>query len=757
MKKKPVTILFITDLFEVMGGAERNLTLIIKNINKEKFKPILCCLRAGQLADSLRGEGFNVIDLKIKRIYSPYAFKKLLYLLSLIRKEDIKLIITYHESSDFFGLVLSKIAFIPIISSKRDMGYNLKRHHILVYKLVGRFFNGVITVSDAVNKIVEKRDHMPEHKLHTIYNGVASEEYRKKFNIKEKKKEIGIKGDSAVVGCIAGLRSIKGIKYFIKAAAIVLKEVKNVQFLIIGNDPGEPGYTRKDMEKIASELGIKQHVFFLGKRDDVPELLSVIDISVLSSLSEGFSNTILESMAAGKPVVATDVGGNPEVVENGKTGFLIPPADHEALAISIISLLKDKKSARAMGKEALNRVKTKFSLSKMVQNNEDFYEFVIKKHRIYRTRWINEICSKSAGFFIKVLKITAAGAFYYTGIIKTYLWARKIFGKSIVKIIAYHNISKSYPSYLGISMKPDIFEKQIQLLKNNCNIVSLDEANNLLKNNKNYKDTVAFTFDDSYKEYFTYLFPILQKYKIPATIFISTGPLENGFPLHVDLLIHAIHNTEKKFLDLKEHNLRTYFVDTFTAKENAVHEINDHLKNLPEDFKLELIKEIYEKLEIDFKNMNQSGMVLTWEDVEKMSKNGIEFGSHTITHPDLTMLSDEDATKEISGSKNRIEKNTGVKPSFFAYPFGGRDNINDSIIGHVKSLGFKGAVTLSKNGYRDFDSFLMPRMSISQSSVSGPMGNFSKSLFTAEISGIADYLFLRFLVSKKQKAPILYL
>jgi len=272
---------------------------------------------------------------------------------------------------------------------------------------------------------------------------------------------------------------------------------------------------------------------------------------------------------------------------------------------------------------------------------------------------------KVSDFFIKALKITAAGTLYYTGIIKIYLWTRKIFGKSIVRIIAYHNISKIYPSYLDISMKPDIFEKQIQLLKNSCNIVSLDEANELLKNNKNYKDTVAFTFDDSYKEYFTDLFPILQKYKIPATIFISTGPLENGFPLHVDLLIHAIHNTEKKFLDLKRHNLRTYFLDTFTVKENAIHEINDHLKNLPENFKLEFIKEIYEKLEIDFNDMKRSGMVLTWEDVKEMSKNGIEFGSHTITHPDLTMLSDEDATEEISGSKDRIKKNTGIKPSFF--------------------------------------------------------------------------------------------
>ena len=385
MEKKPVTILFITDLFEVMGGAERNLTLIIKNINKEKFKPILCCLRAGQLADSLHDEGFNVIDLKIKRIYSPCAFKKSLYLLSLIRQKDVKLIITYHESSDFFGLILSKIARVPIISSKRDMGYNLKSHHILVYKLVGRFFNSIITVSDAVKKIVGKRDHMPVHKLHTIYNGVKYEEYCSKINIKEKKKETGIKGDTAVVGCIASLRSIKGIKYFVKAAAVVLKEVKDVNFLIIGNDPGEPGYTRKDMENIACELGIEHHVFFLGKRDDIPELLSVIDISVLSSLSEGFSNTILESMAAGKPVVATNVGGNPEIVENGKTGFLIPPANHEALAKSIILLLKDKKLAKAMGKEALNSVQSRFRLSKMVQKNEKLYEFIIKKHRIYRT------------------------------------------------------------------------------------------------------------------------------------------------------------------------------------------------------------------------------------------------------------------------------------------------------------------------------------------------------------------------------------
>jgi len=375
-----LTILFITDVFDIMAGAERNLSYIIRNLDATKFRPILCCLRGGPLAESLREQGISVIDLDVKRIYSPRSFPKISYLLRLVRKEGVRLIVTYHESSDFLGFMISKIVGIPIISSKRDMGYSLKRHHVLAYRILERSFDAIIAVSDAVKTEVAKRDWVPDSKIFTIYNGLDAKEFTKTVDIESKKRKLGIKTDGHVVGIIAGLRRIKGIRYFLEAAAVVIKEEKDAQFLIVGNDPGEPGSTQKDLEELSSKLGISSHVFFLGRRKCVSEILSIMDVSVICSLSEGFSNTILESMAAGKPVVATNVGGNQEAVIHGKTGYLVPPADPLALGKAIILLLKNRTLAHNMGRAAQRSVQSKFSLDGMIQDNQDLYELVIQNH-----------------------------------------------------------------------------------------------------------------------------------------------------------------------------------------------------------------------------------------------------------------------------------------------------------------------------------------------------------------------------------------
>ena len=367
MTDKPTSILFISDLFDTIGGAERNLLQLINNISKVKYKPILCCLKAGKLAKDVSYCGYQVINLDLNRVYSYKAIKSIFGLINFIRNEKIKLIITYHESSDILGIVLSKLSSIPVISSKRDMGYNLKFHHVLFYKIASRYYNGIITVSNILNKHINKNYFVPKYKIETIYNGVTYDNFKINFNKSDILKAISLKPDDLVVGCIAGIRKIKGIKHFIKAAAIVHNEVKEARFLIVGADAGEPGYTKSDLIELADKLGVKNEIFFLGERSDIPEILSIIDISVLSSLSEGFSNTIIESMAAGKPVVATAVGGNPEAVKHRETGFLVPAEDPETLANSLIYLLKNKAIRDNMSIAAQRRVRDYFSIERMIK------------------------------------------------------------------------------------------------------------------------------------------------------------------------------------------------------------------------------------------------------------------------------------------------------------------------------------------------------------------------------------------------------
>jgi glycosyltransferase involved in cell wall biosynthesis len=294
-----------------------------------------------------------------------------------VSEKKISLILTYHESSDFYGLALSIICNIPVISSRRDMSFKTQPHHTLAYRLGGRYFDSVIAVSNAVKEEVVKRRWFHEERILTIYNGINTANYGNAHDGAASKRRLGIHPESPVVGMVANVRKIKGYHYFLHASSIIHRCNRNVQFLIIGNDWTQPGFTISELKRYGEEIGVSQNLHFLGGREDVADLISLFDVAVLASLSEGFSNVILEYMASSKPVVATEVGGNPEIVVHGETGLLVPPADAQALANAILSILKDKEAALRFGMAGRRRVEGKFELGIMIGKYEDLFERII--------------------------------------------------------------------------------------------------------------------------------------------------------------------------------------------------------------------------------------------------------------------------------------------------------------------------------------------------------------------------------------------
>jgi glycosyltransferase involved in cell wall biosynthesis len=166
---------------------------------------------------------------------------------------------------------------------------------------------------------------------------------------------------------------MKGVEYFIDAAAILAQRFADVRFLVAGD-----GASRGDLEDRARRLGLGSRIVFTGFRSDVRELLSEAAISVLPSLSEGTSNTLLESMAAGIPVIATQVGGNPEVIEDGVSGLLVPPRDSSAIAAAVSRLLSDEKLASQLGQAGMRRVSDLFSLSGSIHQTEHLYQRLVE-------------------------------------------------------------------------------------------------------------------------------------------------------------------------------------------------------------------------------------------------------------------------------------------------------------------------------------------------------------------------------------------
>jgi glycosyltransferase involved in cell wall biosynthesis len=375
--KKRQGILLLTDIFCGMGGSERNISQLLAGIDRDKFELYVACLISVKLPENVRDPSAPITDLNGEGIYTIGGLKNLLLLRRLVHEKNISLILTYHESSDFYGLVLSRFCRIPVISSRRDMSFKTRRRHRLAYRILGRYFDSVVAVSDAVKKEVVRRHWFPEKRIATIYNAINVDDYSKISDGRALRDKLGIDPNYPIVGVVANMTKIKGHYYFVRAASIIHQHHPDVQFLVVGYDARKPGFSIAELKQYGGTLGIAENLHFVGGRRETAEFISLFDVAVLASLSEGFSNVILEYMAASKPVVATEVGGNPEIVVHGQTGLLVPPADGEALAEAILSVLENKEVAQRLGRAGRRRVEEKFSLDVMLKNYENLFERVI--------------------------------------------------------------------------------------------------------------------------------------------------------------------------------------------------------------------------------------------------------------------------------------------------------------------------------------------------------------------------------------------
>ena len=211
-----------------------------------------------------------------------------------------------------------------------------------IFRFTAKDCKKCIANCHAVKDQMIQQENLPPEKIEVIYNGLDLSEYQETLKNKSLREELGIVNGTPLVGLIANFNfEIKGHVYFLGAAKKILEKVPDAKFVLVGDGPLRARY-----EEVVRELNIKKDVYFLGKRIDVPAIISNLDVSVLSSTNEGFSNVIMESMAAGKPVVATNVGGSREMVMDGVTGYLVPPADSQSMANAIIDLLQNPEKPR---------------------------------------------------------------------------------------------------------------------------------------------------------------------------------------------------------------------------------------------------------------------------------------------------------------------------------------------------------------------------------------------------------------------------
>jgi glycosyltransferase involved in cell wall biosynthesis len=375
---KPITLMFIIDTYISMpndslnGGTEKQLYLLASSINSENFKPIIVQLSPEASLPVAKGHigNLELFHYPTRRLYGSDGLRHLGHLRSLAKNNKVDIIHTFFEKSEVMGWLAVRLSGIPVwITSRRDLGFKRKRIYDKIFRLTSKDCKKCIANCNAVKDKVIQQENLPPEKIEVIYNGLDLSEYRQTLKNESLREELGVVNGTLLVGLIANFNfEIKGHIYFLGAAKKILEKVPDAKFVLVGDGPLRPRY-----QEVARELNLNNNVYFLGKRTDVPTIISNLDVSVLSSINEGFSNVILESMAASKPVVATKVGGSPEMVTNGVTGYLVPPADSQSMANAIIKLLQNPDEAKTMGAAGRKIVQEKFTVEAMVKSYERLY------------------------------------------------------------------------------------------------------------------------------------------------------------------------------------------------------------------------------------------------------------------------------------------------------------------------------------------------------------------------------------------------
>jgi glycosyltransferase involved in cell wall biosynthesis len=352
-------VLLVLDQFpKTLGGGERIVLKLAALLPKYGYRASILTFSVHPASTVLDSPPCPIYVLPLTRTYDLTALRAALDFRQLLKRENIRIVQTFFESSDIWaGFVTKTVANTKLVWSRRDLGILRTSKHHIAYRLMANAPDAVFAVSEQVRKHCIEVDRVNPARVVTIYNGLNLSDWNATL------RPIKAPGE-LLVTTVGNIRRVKGHDIFIKAAASIVSRFPKVSFSIAG-DVLEPDYFA-ELQALIQNLNLSDHFHFAGGVTDLHKHLSTADIFVLPSRSEGFSNAIVEAMAASLPVVATEVGGNAEAVKNGVSGFLVPPEDPAALSAAIIRLLSDPAQAKVMGMAGKALVAGQFTTEAMM-------------------------------------------------------------------------------------------------------------------------------------------------------------------------------------------------------------------------------------------------------------------------------------------------------------------------------------------------------------------------------------------------------
>lgn len=387
-------VMFLMNGAKPARGGEFLTSYLITHLRKDLFRPTLVYANEGVIVQEIKKHGIDSIHLQLSdrltniylreiKIYNFFFIFSFLWrviaggyvikLIKLLKNNEIDLIYCADNLSKLLGGVAGKIAGIRVVAHCHDdfkedaLGKTMRIFYLLL-------LDRILTVSDKVRNFFLVSGKISQ-KVITVYNGINAHVFNPQIVGSDMKMELGLKKDVIVVGSMGVLEKDKGHKYLFEAISKLKSEgIANIACVVCGTGPEE-----ENLKRFVYEKGIANTVLFLGYRNDIPKILKILDMIVTTSLTiEACPLSVIEAMSMEVPVIATNISGLPEIVDDGKTGILVPPGNIDALSNAIKYLIKNQEIRLAMGKNGRQRVLEKFTIEENVRKTEEVFLQLIR-------------------------------------------------------------------------------------------------------------------------------------------------------------------------------------------------------------------------------------------------------------------------------------------------------------------------------------------------------------------------------------------
>lgn len=355
-----------------VGGAENVLVDIVRRLNPARYESLVCCIQAkGELSGEIEKLGVPLRCLGRMRS-KRFDWRAVRDLIRLVREERIAIVHSHLYHANLYGRIAAYLAGVPAVAHVHNVYGQPKLHRRLLNRLLARATARVIAVSDEIREDLIRHDAIDAPKISVIHNAIDLRRVDTELSREQARARLGVSEEQLLIGCVGRLEQQKGHRFLLEACSLLKDDGDlwpRLRVIVAGD-----GRLREELEKQAEALGLASSVRFLGTRHDVPEILRALDLYVMPSLWEGLSIAMLEAMAAGLPIIISDVSGAARALGDDEHGIRVPPGDAAALARALWSLAREPGRRLALGASARRRVQENFSIDAMMSQLASIYD-----------------------------------------------------------------------------------------------------------------------------------------------------------------------------------------------------------------------------------------------------------------------------------------------------------------------------------------------------------------------------------------------